>query len=62
MSQAETEGPRFNAVYMWGGIVVALYGLVLMATGSFSNGLFYTAAGVIFWLFAKRRSRKGEKS
>ena len=28
MSQAETEGPRFNAVFMWGGIVVALYGLV----------------------------------
>ncbi len=57
MSQAKTVGPRFNAVFSWGGIVVAIFGLVLAATGSFLNGLIFTAAGVLFWLFAKRRRR-----
>ena len=62
MSQAKTEGLRFNTVFTWGGVVVALLGLVLAATGSFLLGIVFTAAGVIFWLFAKRRRRKAERS
>ena len=61
MSQAKIKGPQFNAVFTWGGIVVALLGLVLAATGSFMNGLLFVSAGVIFWLFAKRRGRKTEE-
>ncbi len=61
MSQAKTSGPRFNAVFTWGGVVVALLGLVLATTGTFLLGLLFAAAGVIFWLFAKRRRRRAER-
>ena len=62
MSLADAEGPRFNALFTWGGVVVALLGLVLAATGTFLLGLLFAAAGVIFWLFAKRRRRRADRS
>jgi hypothetical protein len=50
--------PRFNLVFTWGGILVTLLGLILLARGLFSSGLLFTAAGALFWLYAKRRRRK----
>ncbi len=62
MSETTTKAPRFKMVLSWGGVVVALLGLALIATGAFSTGLLLTAAGMISWLFAKRRSRAAEQS
>ncbi len=58
MSLVGAEGPRFNAIFRWGSVVVAILGLFLMATGSFERGLLFVAAAGIIWLFAKRRGRK----
>ncbi len=56
MSQA-AEAPRFKMVFTWGGVAVALLGLALFMTGSQGMGLMLTVAGMLSWLFAKRRSR-----
>jgi hypothetical protein len=50
---------RFGLLFSWGGVVLALLGLALGLTGSWPVGLLLMAAGVVFWLFAKRRSRGG---
>jgi hypothetical protein len=49
--------PRFKVALTWGGVVVAILGMVLLATGSFSTGLLLMVAGMISWLFARRRTR-----
>jgi len=49
--------PRFKVALTWGGVVVAILGMVLLATGSFSTGLLLMVAGMISWLFARRRAR-----
>jgi hypothetical protein len=64
MSQATIESPRFKLVFTWGGVVIALLGFVFLAKGDSPIGLLLLAAGMIAWLFAKRRSRaaKGSQS
>ena len=62
MSQANAEALRFKMFFTWGGVVVALMGLVLLATGTYSMGLLLTVAGMLSWLFAKRRTRVVERS
>ncbi len=62
MSETTTEAPRFKMVFTWGGVVVALLGLALLVSGTFPMGLLLTAAGMLSWLFAKRRSRAVEPS
>jgi hypothetical protein len=49
--------PRFKVALTWGGVVVAILGMVLLATGSFSTGLLLMVAGMISWLFSRRRAR-----
>ena len=56
MSQAKG-APRFKMVFTWGGVAVAVLGLALFVTGSQGMGLLLTVAGMLSWLFAKRRSR-----
>ena len=58
MTESKPGAARFSFFFTWGGVVIALLGLFLMATGDMNRGLLFTAAGVIFWLFAKRRGRK----
>jgi hypothetical protein len=58
MTDGKADVPRFNLVFTWGGILVTLLGLILLARGLFSSGLLFTAAGALFWLYAKRRRRK----
>ncbi len=55
MSQAKTL--RFKMTLTWGGVVVALLGLALLVAGNQGMGLLLTVAGMMSWLFAKRRSR-----
>ncbi len=57
MSDSTASVPRFKIALTWGGVVVAILGMVLLATGSFSTGLLLMVAGMVAWLFAKRRTR-----
>ena len=61
MSESKTEAPRFKMFFSWGGVLIALLGLIILAMGSQSMGLLLTAAGMLSWLFAKRRSRAAEE-
>jgi len=58
MTEGKPGAARFSFFFTWGGVVIALLGLFLLATGDVNRGLMFMAAGVIFWLFAKRRGRK----
>lgn len=62
MSQGTIDSPRFRLVFTWGGVVIALLGFVFLATGDSPTGLLLLAAGMIAWLFAKRRSRAAQKN
>ena len=56
----QTKAPRFKLAMTWGGVVVAILGMVLLATGSLPMGLMLLVAGMMSWLFAKRRTRVAE--
>ncbi len=59
--QTETQAKelRFKMFFHWGGVFIALLGLVIgLATGDWTAGLLLVVAGVISFLFAKRRTRK----
>jgi hypothetical protein len=60
MSDKEAKPLRFNVVFSWGGVVVALLGLLALISGDGRSGLLLIAAGVTAWLFAKRRGRRVE--
>jgi len=60
MTEGKPGAARFSFFFSWGGIVIVLLGLFLMATGDLNRGLMFAASGVIFWLFAKRRKRQSE--
>jgi hypothetical protein len=60
MSKDTASVPRFKTTLTWGGIIVAFLGMVLLGAGSFASGLLLVVAGMICWLFAKRRSRVAE--
>jgi len=62
MSQQHTEAPRFKMVFTWGGVVVTLLGFWLLAAGDSTIGLLMVVAGMVSWLFAKRRSRAVEQA
>lgn len=57
MAETTAGESRFRSVLMWVGVVVAVLGLILIVRGAWALGLLVTVAGVIGWLFAKRRSR-----
>lgn len=58
----DTSVPRFKTALTWGGVIVAILGMVLLATGGFATGLMLVVAGMISWLFAKRRTRIADAS
>jgi hypothetical protein len=60
MSKDTASVPRFKTALTWGGIVVAFLGMVLLGIGSVPTGLLLVVAGMISWLFAKRRARVAE--
>ncbi len=62
MSQVTDGASPFKKVLSWGGIFVALMGLILLSTGSYASGLLFAVAGMVSWLFAKRRARVLEES
>jgi hypothetical protein len=47
-------------LFSWGGVVVALLGVLALIAGDGRSGLLLVAAGVTAWLFAKRRGRRVE--
>jgi len=49
---------RFKAVFTWGGVFLVLLGLFFLVRGQPTTGLLVAVAGVVSWLFAKRRSRR----
>lgn len=49
---------RFKKLFTWGGVLIAILGLVFLGAGETGLGLLLVAAGVVFLLFAKRRTRK----
>lgn len=62
MSNSEAGVPRFKTTLTWGGIIVAFLGMVLMGMGGFAIGIMLVCAGMVSWLFAKRRTRVAEAS
>lgn len=62
VSNSEAVAPRFKTTLTWGGIIVAFLGMVLMGMGGFAVGLLLVCAGMMSWLFAKRRTRVAESS
>jgi len=60
MSDKEVKPLRFTVLFSWGGVVVALLGVLALIAGDGRSGLLLVAAGVTAWLFAKRRGRRAE--
>lgn len=58
MSEVTGGNSKFAAVFKWSGLVLLLVGLFLVIRGQPNGGLMAVVAGVVFWLFAKRRSRR----
>ena len=58
MSEAAGKGLRFGTVFTWGGVIFVLLGLFLVVRGDMATGLIVAVAGVVSWLFAKRRARR----
>lgn len=58
MSDAAPQDLRYRTVIGWGGIAVIVVGLILALTGDVLPGLLLAVAGMLVWLFIKRRSRK----
>jgi drug/metabolite transporter (DMT)-like permease len=58
MSDAAPQDLRYRTVITWGGIAIIVVGLILAVTGEVLPGLLLAVAGMLIWLFVKRRSRK----
>jgi uncharacterized membrane protein YccC len=58
MSADATQQMRFKFVLMWGGLVMALLGIVLILSNQLGEGLLIVVAGVLAFLYAKRKSRR----
>lgn len=62
MSEARPQEHRYSKLFTWGGLLVAILGLALVAIGRHYLGIALVAAGIIFWLITKRRSRKAHEA
>lgn len=60
MTEPGPQEHRFKSLFVGGGLVVAVLGLLMVWRGYELIGMAVVAAGVIFWLVVKRRSRKAE--
>jgi drug/metabolite transporter (DMT)-like permease len=58
MSDVTSGSSKFLPVFTWGGVVLVLIGLFLLVRGQPNTGLLVAVAGVVSWLFAKRRARR----
>jgi hypothetical protein len=58
MSDVTGGKSKFSAVFTWGGVVLLLLGVFFLIRGYSGTGLLVTVAGVVSWLFAKRRGRR----
>jgi hypothetical protein len=58
MAEGTGKPLRFKLAFTWGGLVLALLGGVVAATGELATGLLLMVVGVLGFLFAKRRTRE----
>lgn len=58
MSEVTGGNSKLAPLFKWGGLVLLLIGLFLVIRGQPNAGLMAVVAGVVSWLFAKRRSRR----
>jgi len=58
MSEVTGGQSKLKAVFTWGGVFFVLLGLFFLVRGQPTTGLLVAVAGVVSWLFAKRRSRR----
>lgn len=61
MSEARPQEHRFSSLFMWGGVLVAILGLALIAMGYLYMGIAIVGAGVVVWFLTKRRTRKASE-
>ena len=62
MPESAPQEHRFKTLFTWGGLLVAVLGLLLVWIGYHFLGIAVVAAGVIFWLVVKRRARQAAES
>jgi hypothetical protein len=58
MSDEAPRPMRFKFVLMWGGLVMALLGIVLILSNQTGVGILVVVAGVLAFLYAKRKARR----
>lgn len=58
MSDAAPQDLRYRTAISWAGIAIIVVGLILAVTGDILPGLLLAVAGMLIWLFVKRRARK----